>query len=292
MGSIENESDYYPFGGERVVSQSVTNQNYKFTGKERDAESELDYFGARYFSSTMGRWLTPDWSGVPAPVPYADLGNPQTLNLYGYVDNNPMSHADADGHATTLPFIARNGNIVGFGWCEGGSVLPGMCHPGPVNDTGQPQPTQVQQDQKAAQQKETVVFSDSASRTSQPGGTGAAADRTVDYQAAKMDKSRKIDSHDIERQATLTLHEKLDPNSKTKSVNIADKANSGKGVYKDYQFVQAGGSFRVLRDWKVNGDSARVLDVQTHKAYRYELTTLDSNSKTPIKTEYTNAPPF
>jgi hypothetical protein len=35
---------------------------------------------------------------TPAPVPYADLSDPQTLNLYSYVRNNPLSHADADGH--------------------------------------------------------------------------------------------------------------------------------------------------------------------------------------------------
>ncbi len=42
-----------------------------FTGKEHDAESELDYFGARYYESQTGRWLLPDWSAVPVPVPYA-----------------------------------------------------------------------------------------------------------------------------------------------------------------------------------------------------------------------------
>jgi RHS repeat-associated protein len=62
-----------------------------FTGKERDAESGLDYFGARYFSGAQGRWTSPDWSEKPQPVPYADLKDPQTLNLYSYVRNNPLS---------------------------------------------------------------------------------------------------------------------------------------------------------------------------------------------------------
>jgi RHS repeat-associated protein len=70
---------------------------YKFTGKERDQESGLDYFGARYYASNMGRWMSPDWSASPTPVPYASLQNPQSLNLYGYVNNNPLSRADADG---------------------------------------------------------------------------------------------------------------------------------------------------------------------------------------------------
>ncbi len=72
--------------------------HYMFTGKERDAESGLDYFGARYYASNMGRWMSPDWADKPEAVPYSDLANPQSLNLYNYVNNNPLSHADADGH--------------------------------------------------------------------------------------------------------------------------------------------------------------------------------------------------
>ncbi|MES2394020.1 MAG: RHS repeat-associated core domain-containing protein [Acidobacteriota bacterium] len=51
------------------------------TGKERDAESGLDYFGARYYGSSMGRWVSPDWSAKEEPVPYAKLDDPQSLNL-------------------------------------------------------------------------------------------------------------------------------------------------------------------------------------------------------------------
>lgn len=70
----------------------------QFTGKERDSESGLDYFGARYCGSTMGRWMSPDWADKPEGVPYASLGDPQSLNLYGYVWNNPLSRFDSDGH--------------------------------------------------------------------------------------------------------------------------------------------------------------------------------------------------
>ena len=69
-----------------------------FTGKERDTESGNDYFGARYYASTMGRFLSPDWSAKEEPVPYAKLDNPQTLNLYQYMRNNPLGGVDADGH--------------------------------------------------------------------------------------------------------------------------------------------------------------------------------------------------
>jgi RHS repeat-associated protein len=73
----------------------------QFTGKERDTaagETGLDFFGARYYASTLGRWMSPDWSASVAPVPYADLANPQSLNLYGYVGNNPVTGVDPDGH--------------------------------------------------------------------------------------------------------------------------------------------------------------------------------------------------
>lgn len=62
-------------------------------------ETGMDYFGARYYASSMGLFLSADWSLGPATVPYAHLDNPQTLNLYAYVDNNPINGIDADGHA-------------------------------------------------------------------------------------------------------------------------------------------------------------------------------------------------
>jgi RHS repeat-associated protein len=70
------------------------------TGKERDTESGLDYFGARYYGSSMGRFMSPDWSDTPMAIPYGDLENPQSLNMYAYVNNNPLSNVDDDGHAT------------------------------------------------------------------------------------------------------------------------------------------------------------------------------------------------
>src|SRR5207244_11481299 len=59
-GSIEEESEYYPFGGERGITDTGIGNNYKFTGKERDQESGLDNFGARYNSSSVGRFSTHD----------------------------------------------------------------------------------------------------------------------------------------------------------------------------------------------------------------------------------------
>jgi RHS repeat-associated protein len=108
---MENESDYYPWGGEQVITSTLANQNYKFTGKERDSESGLDFFGARFYANQMGRWMSPDWSEELEPVPYADLTDPQTLNLYGYVRNNPMSHSDPDGHQGPWSQILSNPEV-------------------------------------------------------------------------------------------------------------------------------------------------------------------------------------
>jgi RHS repeat-associated protein len=71
---------------------------HHFTGKERDSESGNDYFGARYYASSLGRFMSPDWSAKEDPVPYAQLEDPQSLNLYSYVRNNPLARTDPDGH--------------------------------------------------------------------------------------------------------------------------------------------------------------------------------------------------
>jgi RHS repeat-associated protein len=88
-----------PFGdGLTSSGYGEDSTEHHFTGKERDQESGSDYFGARYYASALGRFLSPDWSAGPDTVPYADLTNPQSLNLYSYVYNNPFTNVDLDGH--------------------------------------------------------------------------------------------------------------------------------------------------------------------------------------------------
>ncbi|HEY6350542.1 MAG TPA: RHS repeat-associated core domain-containing protein [Candidatus Angelobacter sp.] len=85
-----------------MMFQSTTTtgdpNHYKFTGKELDAETGLYNFGARHYSPALGRFISPDLSEVPLPVPYADLRDPQSLNLYSYAGNNPLRFSDPDGH--------------------------------------------------------------------------------------------------------------------------------------------------------------------------------------------------
>jgi RHS repeat-associated protein len=97
-GTLCYDADFTPFGGERSYTSTCA-QNYKFQGKERDTETGNDDFGARYYSWRFGRWLSSDWSAVPVAVPYANLTNPQTLNLYAMVADDPETSADLDGHS-------------------------------------------------------------------------------------------------------------------------------------------------------------------------------------------------
>jgi RHS repeat-associated protein len=87
--------------------------HYKFTGKERDTESGLDYFGARYYSNRLGRFITPDWAAKAAAVPYAEFADPQSLNLYTYVRNTPTTKIDTDGHSPE--WWQKLSNLVSYG---------------------------------------------------------------------------------------------------------------------------------------------------------------------------------
>jgi RHS repeat-associated protein len=90
--SLCYDSDFEPFGGEHAYTNTCS-QNYKFTGKERDSESNLDYFGARHYASGLGRFMSID----RILLEKGRLGDPQQLNLYSYVRNNPEKFRDPTG---------------------------------------------------------------------------------------------------------------------------------------------------------------------------------------------------
>jgi len=101
-GVLEATYQSLPFG-DGLNSIPYTNttdptENH-FTNKERDTETGNDYMFARYYNSATGRFLSPDWSASLDPVPYAKLGDPQSLNLYAYVENQPITQADPGGHS-------------------------------------------------------------------------------------------------------------------------------------------------------------------------------------------------
>ncbi|WP_242618410.1 RHS repeat-associated core domain-containing protein [Edaphobacter modestus] len=127
-GALLTSSQFLPFGQEN--SSGPSSNHYKFTGKERDTESGLDNFGARYFGSTMGRFMSPDYADMdfgPVDVPSADFENPQSLNLYSYVHNNPLTNVDPDGHDCVVQ--TRTSNTT-----EQVSVTSGNCDNVKVGD--------------------------------------------------------------------------------------------------------------------------------------------------------------
>ena len=89
-GLLRQESTYYPFGGEQRVINNTIDNRYKFAGMERDSETGNDHTWFRSYESNLGRWLSPD--------PLAgDISNPQSLNRYAYVLNNPTNFIDPLG---------------------------------------------------------------------------------------------------------------------------------------------------------------------------------------------------
>jgi RHS repeat-associated protein len=101
-----SSSTFYPFGQEQ--SATADPNHYKFTGKERDSESGLDYFGARYYGSSMGRMMSPD----PHSGTIIHQLNPQRWNMYAYALNNPLSFTDPTGmDAVAVNFSGMVGGL-------------------------------------------------------------------------------------------------------------------------------------------------------------------------------------
>jgi len=111
-GLAVRRMDYLPFGmsltagyGSRQTthgfetSEDTASLAQRFTGKERDAETGLDYFGARYFSGAQGRFTSADPVSLGKP-PDALILMPQRWNAYAYALNNPLANIDRDGRFT------------------------------------------------------------------------------------------------------------------------------------------------------------------------------------------------
>jgi RHS repeat-associated protein len=81
-----------PFG-EEVAPPIPPQEKRLFTGKERDSETGLDYFGTRYYRADVGRFTTVD----PAMTLEENLVDPQRWNRYAYARNNPLKYVDPDG---------------------------------------------------------------------------------------------------------------------------------------------------------------------------------------------------
>ncbi|MGH8537918.1 MAG: RHS repeat-associated core domain-containing protein [Gammaproteobacteria bacterium] len=89
-GHIISYEEYYPYGSTSYQAgrsaAEVSLKRYRYTGKERDEETGFNYHGARYYAAWVGRWLSADPIGIT-----------ETLNLYEYVEGNPIRRSDLSG---------------------------------------------------------------------------------------------------------------------------------------------------------------------------------------------------
>ena len=109
-GNIAEVSDYKPFGTEAYNNKTVELDNdYGFTGKLLDSETDLQYFGARYLDNNVARFISMDSVGLNLHDKeelkrlsnqelQSILSNPQLLNSYSYSANNPIVYTDPNGN--------------------------------------------------------------------------------------------------------------------------------------------------------------------------------------------------
>ncbi len=90
-GNMVEHIAYFPYGQTRI-NTGTKDMHHKFTGQELDAETGLYFYGARYYDPQLGRFISAD-TIVPNPR------NPQDLNRYSYVSNNPLNYIDPTGHS-------------------------------------------------------------------------------------------------------------------------------------------------------------------------------------------------
>jgi RHS repeat-associated protein len=124
-GTVVEDSEYYPFGNERPIVDTMNN-SIKFADMERDSESGLDHTLFRQYSASLARWLSPD-------VQQGSPENPQSLNRYPYVLNDPLSLTDPLGASPSFdPYLVGCfpdtplSNAFGCGWSEDNPCPPGF----------------------------------------------------------------------------------------------------------------------------------------------------------------------
>ena len=100
-GNVAATYEYMPYGElyeENIYDEDFSN-SYKFTGQEEDTETGLYYYGARYYGAGVGRFMSKDPAVYDERL-FENLEDPQSLNAYAYVRNNPVKYTDPRGEAT------------------------------------------------------------------------------------------------------------------------------------------------------------------------------------------------
>lgn len=104
QAQIISYEEYSPYGSstyQAVRSETKAAKRYRYTGKERDDESGMYYYGARYYAAWLGRWVCCDPSGLT-----------DGPHLYRYTSLNPIRFIDSTGRATTPPREVRYAPIL------------------------------------------------------------------------------------------------------------------------------------------------------------------------------------
>lgn len=120
VGNVVYSAVYDPYGGIQQNPVSTYDPQLKFSGKERDTESQLDYFGARYYDRSQYRFISAD----PKMNPRGGNSNPQLRNLFIYCRNSPITFLDPDGAASfrinfDVVYVKNGQDGVGiYGWAR------------------------------------------------------------------------------------------------------------------------------------------------------------------------------
>jgi RHS repeat-associated protein len=111
-GAVLQLVDYYPYGGTRLDEQAGTDDNpYMYNGKELDEDTGLYYYGARYYNAEVARFTSQDpWGG--------DVKDPQSLNKYAYVQNNPLKYVDPTGEKLVISADDDNPDFIDYAFDE------------------------------------------------------------------------------------------------------------------------------------------------------------------------------
>jgi len=112
-GTVVYSEAYAPYGGVQETWVDSFDPLAKFSGKERDAESQLDYFGARYYDREQYRFISVD----PMLVLQSAQADPQRWNLYSYCFNNPVNAIDPSG---------KWGKTVHYDWTKRIGIMAGI----------------------------------------------------------------------------------------------------------------------------------------------------------------------
>jgi len=130
--NVIQKLDYMPYGAERVNIQTPTESpfttNHTFTDKEKDPESGLIYFEARYYDPRIGLFIQQDpaLQDLNSPEFRYAMMNPQLLNPYTYAGNNPMNFVDPNGEQAVEAAVATGSYFLGLYGPQISAMLPGI----------------------------------------------------------------------------------------------------------------------------------------------------------------------